>query len=341
MESASCSHRSKRATILSRMTTSSAPSDDQSTRAAQERSDLQRPVFRAGRKRQIAAIAAGVLWVAVALLVLVNQPLTEAVDAQSGALAIAITVTTWAVWLVGLFAIAIAAPICLTAWRLIAPLNVAAAVWIITAVDTYEWSVIALVTCLALASVVVTSGEFAQRAINGMAFKNEQRFLLRAPGAFALAPLPLMCAITSISSVGAILTVADQRWLLGAISGTIALFSLSVALKVIHTFSERWAVVVPAGLVIRDPLVLNDTVLAPFADITSFGPAPLGSDALDLTENALGLALQLQLSNSTFVAKRDLRRRTDAGYHATGMLIAPISPAELLASVKLARTSAH
>jgi hypothetical protein len=323
------------------MTNQSAPPGGQSPPLTQQSSELDKPINRGAKRRQAAYVLLGGLWIASGLTAIGSQAIRTLLDGQTPVASWTLVTLTGVIWIAAMFATTIAAPVCLTAWRLIAPsvlLGVAAIVWGAEKLDSSG-----IVACvLAVAAVVVAmSAEFAQRAVNGLAFKNERRFLLRAPGAFALGPMQFACAITSISATTAIVAAANARWIVCVIAAIVALPAAYVVPRVLHQFSLRWAVIVPTGIVIKDPLVLNDTILAPYDQLRQLAPAPLNSDALDLTENALGLILELQLVQSTFVAKKDLRTRKDFGYHATGILFAPLSPAEFLATIKQARQHDH
>ena len=51
---------------------------------------------------------------------------------------------------------------------------------------------------------------------------------------------------------------------------------------------------VPAGLVLHDHLVLAEPTLLQRAGLARIGPAAVGADALDLTQQARGLALEVR-----------------------------------------------
>jgi hypothetical protein len=104
-----------------------------------------------------------------------------------------------------------------------------------------------------------------------------------------------------------------------------------------HTLSRRWLVFVPAGVVLHDPLSLEDPVLFQRKVIERLGPAPAGTDALDLTQGAAGLALELVLTEKVpMVRIRPGRRRGDAGASAL-LMFTPSRPGAVLAEARRRR----
>jgi hypothetical protein len=88
---------------------------------------------------------------------------------------------------------------------------------------------------------------------------------------------------------------------------------------------------VPAGLVLHDPHALVEPVLFPRRSIRRLGPAPAepAPETLDLTQRALGLALELDLDEPIVVAPR----RTDRSMvtePVERLLFAPTRPGAVL-----------
>jgi hypothetical protein len=82
---------------------------------------------------------------------------------------------------------------------------------------------------------------------------------------------------------------------------------------------------------VHDPLTLVDPVLLPRRLVRSFGPAPAGSDALDLTQRSFGLALALALTEPVDVLLTRPGRRTGETVMAARLLISPTRPGAVLA----------
>jgi hypothetical protein len=84
--------------------------------------------------------------------------------------------------------------------------------------------------------------------------------------------------------------------------------------------SRRWFVFVPAGVVLHDHVVLGEALLFPKNIIGALGPAPADTTAVDATGRALGLVLELPLTDKSSVMKQDTDR----------LLFAPGRPGALL-----------
>jgi hypothetical protein len=82
---------------------------------------------------------------------------------------------------------------------------------------------------------------------------------------------------------------------------------------------------------------LAEPTLFARANIVSFGPAPAGTDALDLSANALGLALQLDLAPPQTIAVIEpgsARRRTAESRSVARLMIAPTRPGAVAAEAR-------
>src|SRR5439155_11041237 len=113
-------------------------------------------------------------------------------------------------------------------------------------------SVAGLVLTIALA-FSVTTAEVATVFANGPAYPNERRFPLRAPAALLVLLAPLAWAVAVAGLTTGPLLLAARQWAAGAVA-SIAGFALAgVMIRALHTLSRRWAVLVPAGLVLHDP----------------------------------------------------------------------------------------
>ena len=115
------------------------------------------------------------------------------------------------------------------------------------------------IVCASLAS----GHDIASAAANALAYGDEQRFPLRVPPALFLGPLPLARAARRrrassrrcCCSPTARSCSASSRSLVGARR------SSSVLSRSLDSLSRRWAVLVPAGFVVVDPMTLADPVL--------------------------------------------------------------------------------
>jgi hypothetical protein len=119
---------------------------------------------------------------------------------------------------------------------------------------------LAVSSCV-VAAVFALSAPVAQATGNALAYGDEVRFPLRIPPALFLGPVPLaVLLIGSGVSVGPLL-IANESYIAGV---PLAIFGVAVAAllaRSLHALSIRWLVLVPAGVVVVDPLALSDPVL--------------------------------------------------------------------------------
>jgi hypothetical protein len=173
--------------------------------------------------------------------------------------------------------------------------------------------------------------------VNGPAYPNERRFPLRAPGPLLLGPIELAWAVAVTGLVTGPLLLADESWVLGGIATAIGLPVAWLLLRSLHQLSKRWAVFVPAGLVVVDPIGLMDSVLIRRQQLRALGPAPTDSQALDLTQRAPGLALEAVLSEEADVVLVWPGRRQGEAVKAAALLFTPTLPGALLDEAKARR----
>jgi hypothetical protein len=127
----------------------------------------------------------------------------------------------------------------------------------------------------------------------------------------------------------------------GVVAVIVGLPVAAVLTRSIHGLSRRWVVLVPAGLVIVDPLTLPDPVLFTRDTIRSLRAVdarePDGPDTLDLRLGAISGAVALTLARPTeFLAtRRGLRGSQPA--KSTELRVAVVHRAELLANAATRR----
>jgi hypothetical protein len=160
---------------------------------------------------------------------------------------------------------------------------------------------------------------------------------LRPPGAILAGPLVLAAAGLPVAAGTGPLLLAAEQWVLGGIAA-VAGGSLALVLaRALYSMTLRWAVLVPAGLVLKDHLALLDPVLFRRTDIELLRRAPADTDALDCTVDAPGLALELRLRSTQHVDRMRPVRRGSEPFEAERLLFTPTRPAALLADAAARR----
>lgn len=246
------------------------------------------------------AVATGALVGAWALLPLTaGEALAAAADGRSTAVATTLAVLAWATWTGSLVALLVPRTSSLTAARLVVPTAAPAVAWaVVDAEATDALSLVGLTLAVAAAGLVLTAA-VGDRFANGSSYGDERRFLLRPPIPAVAGPLELLWAAMAGAVVAGPLLLAARQWMAGGLVLAAAVPLVAFGVRAAHGLSRRWLVLVPAGLVVHDPMALLDTVLVQRAQVARLGPAPADTTATDLTMGAAGLALELDLTEPT------------------------------------------
>jgi len=238
------------------------------------------------------------------LPLLVGPSLGDALDACSRAVQLTASTLAWGGWALVLVAVLLPRTVSLTALRTVAPLAVAVALWAGFAGERSAMDGLG-VGWAALTVVAAFLPETGDAFVNGSSYGDERRMPLRVPGSLLLGPLQLTWAAAVAAPVGAPLLLAARQWVAGGALLVLGVPAAVISIRALHGLSRRWVVFVPAGLVLHDLHALTDPVLFPKARMRRLGPAPADpGEARDLTQGALGLALQLELGEDLDVAPR-------------------------------------
>lgn len=264
-----------------------------------------------------------------AVLALTMGPAVDgALDGRSRSVQIVGTVGAWAFWGVVVAASLVPTTVSLTVIRMTVPAAaVAAAVAWGSGASTVAGAV-ALGTAL-VALLLCLSGEVGEAFAQGSAYGHERRLPLRPPGPY-LVIVPLAWALLCAAALIGPLALASENWAAG-IPLTAVAIPLAIALgRRFHRLSRRWIVLVPAGIVIHDHLVLGETCMVARNDAVSVGLALTGTEAANLTGNALGHALELRMREHTTVVLAAPPRGLTSAIHARSVLLSPTRPGRAL-----------
>ncbi|MDQ1403577.1 MAG: hypothetical protein QOG03_1893 [Actinomycetota bacterium] len=266
-----------------------------------------------------------------ALLPLTAGPaLAAGLDPRSGPVRDVASVLLWLGWAAALVAMLVPSTISLTLLRLATPAALAATA---AAALTHLPSTLAASTATVSAAIAVAVAYVPETAllyVNGRSYPNERRLPLRSPGPLAFGPLPLAWALTVGGPMAAVLLLAAHAWIAGALIAVISLPTTWLLGRALHGLSRRWVVFVPAGLVLHDPITLLDPVLFELKVIESIGPAPAGSDSLDLTQGSRGLALELLLKDKVPMTLSKPGTHTGESGSSARLLFTPSRPGLVL-----------
>lgn len=252
--------------------------------------------------------------------------LAGALDGRSRPVQVVASAGLWAVWGVVLVATLVPHPLSLTVVRVATP---GAAVAAVTAALAGHGTPVAVSTA-ALAMAVAFLPETGTLFVNGPAYPNERRFLLRAPAPLLLGVLAVVWALAVTPPVAGPLLLASRRWVAGALVLVLGMPVTVVLARAMHGLSRRWVVFVPAGIVVHDPIALADPVLFRRKLIAALGPAPADTRALDLTQAAPGLALELALTEEVPLLRSRPGRRLGEPASPARVLFTPTRPGAVL-----------
>jgi len=277
----------------------------------------------------------------ILVAVWVTLPLTagsaaaDAVNGWSTAPQIVAAVLLWAAWAAGLLAVVVPRLVGLTVVRAVAPLFATLAVVLAITADVDTLEAVGAIVATAAASVLAARPAIAFAAVNSASYGDESRYPLHVPPALFLGPLPLARLALGAAVAAGPLLLADQHWLLGALTLAVGLPVAVVVSRILHGLSERFVVLVPAGFVVVDPFTLSDPVLCVRERIVSLraaGPAPRPRlDLLDLRLGATIGTVAVTLDDTAELFRTGRTRRSTVTTRANELWIAPLRRRALLA----------
>ena len=240
-------------------------------------------------------------------------------------------VIAWAIWGGGLLATLVAHPLCCTVLRVLSPAVIAAALWAGVNADGRTGWRIAGVIAAAVVCFLAGSASFGEWCVNGPAYPNERRFLLRPAAALLIGPLALAAILVDLGVLAGPLLLAAKAWILGGVVTVVGGGAAWVLARSLHALSRRFVVFVPAGFVLHDLAVLRDPVLFPRRLVETIRAAPGDTDSLDLTNGAPGLALEAVLTEKVELTLLDVRTKTALPGATARFIFTPTRPGRVLA----------
>ncbi|CAB5010377.1 unannotated protein [freshwater metagenome] len=208
--------------------------------------------------------------------------------------------------------IALPRPIGLTGIRATSSIVLSLSIWTIFPNQPHLAPVIIAVVATAAAFALASSSEVARWCVEGSAYGDESRFPLKTPPSLLVTLVPLSIALAAAGTLVGPVLLAQRHWVAGVIALAIGAPLAYAAVRSLHLLSKRFAVVVPAGFVIADPMTLSDPILFVREHIVALEQMPSGArveGALDLRLGAASSSLLLRLDD---VAPLTTRKRGTA-----------------------------
>lgn len=247
----------------------------------------------------------------------------------------------WAAWAIALVALLAPRPVGLTVVRIVAPsFVVLAVVVLVTGVADRAEAGIALAAALVAAALALALPAVSLACANGVAYGDERRYPLRIPTGLWLGPVPVAPLLIAAGVSAGPLLLADAR--LGGIAAVVVGLPIAAfAARSLHSLSRRWVVLVPAGLVLVDPLTLPDPVLFLRERIHSLRELPRGervpAGALDLRLGVTIDSTAMMLDRPTEFLQARRGRRGSVPVQSIDIRFAPVDRRELLATAAARR----
>ncbi len=277
---------------------------------------------------------ARVTWLALPFAL--SPALTDAFAAHSHDVRWTAAALLWSGWTLTLVALLVPRTASLTALRVSAPVVLAAASWAAWAGRPVDVANVVALAAAALAVAAAFSPLTGDVFVDGSSYGPERRMALRAPTALLLGPMPIAWVAGVAGAVSGPLLLAAHRWGAGAIGVAVGAPLVWLTMRSLHQLSRRWIVFVPTGMVLHDPVGQPEPTLFLRRSVRRLGPAPAGTEALDLTQGAFGLALQLDLAEPTEMVV-PLGRSTTETVAVDSLLFTPTRPAALLDEARARR----
>ena len=265
-----------------------------------------------------------VFWLARVVWVLVGvvAPWASLAHDRSAAVATVLGAWGWAGWTAVLVAIMVPSAISLTVVRTIVPLSVVAA--------TADGNVpVVIVTAAAL--VLLSLPDTVDCLVQGGAYGAETRFLLRTPVPYVV-PAFLVWGLFVGSLIGGSLLVAAGEYVVGVPLTAVGAGLAVLVPRRLHRLARRWLVIVPAGIVVHDHLVLAETMMVRRSQTRDVAVAGANGEAADLTGGVLGRRIIVSMSEADKVILAPITMRTLGTSEALHVQMFSVAPRRVAAA---------
>lgn len=260
--------------------------------------------------------AARAVWAAVGVL----APWDTVADGRTAAVSAVLRTWGWTSWLAVMVALFVPAALSLTAVRTLAPAVAVTAFFMGNPV----WALPAVVMLR-----VLLSRDVADVLVQGSAYGAETRFALRTPVPY-FAPAVLVWSALVATTVGGSLLLAAGNPAAGIpVTAAGALLAWKVPVR-LHRLSRRWLVVVPAGLVVHDHLVLGETMMVRRDHLGAVTLQESPGDEADLTGAVPGRRVRIVMTQPDKIILAPITMRTlgtTEALHVVSFAVAPLRAA--------------
>lgn len=221
-------------------------------------------------------------------------------NSYSNSVSTVLLVWGWTLFLAVAVAILVPSPISLTVTKCVTPLM---------AIGAFVAASPAGVFGSLVALIISWSALFGDVMVQGSAYGEETRFTLRTPVPY-WAPSVLAWALLSSGLIGGTLLIAAQNYVVGAPVLLVGLLLTRTVPRRLHRLSRRWLVIVPAGIVLHDHLVLAETQMSMRSKILSVTKVNESGETADFTGGILGPRIAVHLKEADKVVLSKITAKT-------------------------------
>ena len=272
-------------------------------------------------------------WVLVAL---VPNALGDTLQSHSRTAELVFTGAAWALWSLGTGALFWLSPLSLTVIRMIVP-----AFFICVLVTVFTdpeigrpWPLIGFLL-VTIVGTAVFLPVFGALHVQASAYGDEKRLPLRVPKSQML-PIGLAWLVLTGLTAGVLLAGAAHIWWLFITMLVVLVAAAKFVAPQLHRFSRRWLVVVPAGVVVHDQLLLAETFMVRTSGVTSVVLSATPNDTMNLTGFTRGNSILIYLRDTENIALSPYLARllgTLDAVHVKAYAVAPTLAGHALAAL--------
>lgn len=230
----------------------------------------------------------------------IAAPWQSLAESHSSAVGIVLLSWGWFLFLAVAIAVLVPSPISLTVTKCVTPLMALGSFIAASPAGIFG----------SLAALIITwSALFGDVMVQGSAYGEETRFTLRTPVPY-WAPSVVAWALLSGGLVAGSLFIAAANYVVGAPLLLIGALLTPTVPRRLHRLSRRWLVIVPAGIVVHDHLVLAETQMSMRSKILSITKVNESGETADFTGGILGPRIAVQLKEADKVVLSKITAKT-------------------------------
>lgn len=239
---------------------------------------------------------------------------------------VAASIALWSLWGIALLCVLVPSSTTLTAVRLAISTHAATLAVIVVATPSHVTPGVIAAGALSLLSVVIAfTGEVGIHFIQSSAYGDERRYPLMTPPSHALVLVMAWSIWFVCAALGTILLLNGT--LVGAVPAALALGGCAFLPTRFHRYARRWLVMVPAGLVVHDHVLLTETAMFSHRAVTAIeawlAPSPT-DEPLDLSGGLRRTGVTLRLAETeTVILAPTPRERGGRAVHVRSIHLCP------------------